>query len=155
MNTSVESHYIVATHLSSKKEYFPQNKADKFHVKFSKPLSLKSGRWKVAIVDINLVNIINNNPKPADFGAADFYYCVYFSECDGLIIDGLPTRAIRCVTRSANSYVEFENLLYMPVTATLLDTCSIEVCAFSGTEPTPLILTTDSNIRVTLHFRKF
>lgn len=148
---SNESHYLVASYRSSSKEYFPDNTPNKFHLKFAKPLLLKGDNWKVALCDIHFVNIFGSTDTSNK--AAD-HYIIFFSHCDGILIDGQPSRAIRFVTQPKDVYICFEKLHYLPVTATQLDTCSFEICAYSETGSVPIELTEDSNIRLTLRFSR-
>ena len=68
MNPTQESIYVEATYMSSKTEYFPNNKPDNFHLKLSKPLKLTGGSWKVGLCEINFTDItpVKKKKKKAD-----------------------------------------------------------------------------------------
>lgn len=150
MNKTADSHYVVASYLSSKKHYFPLNKQDTFHLKFTKPLVLLEGRWKVALVDINFADIFEKDTVHAE----STYYTVSFSDCEGFLIGGQPSQVLRCEPLPTTAHTRFYNYFYVPVTTNYLDTCSIEVQTFKLDKRISLELKDSADIRVTLHFRR-
>jgi len=150
MSNLGDSYYMVASYRSSKKLYFPLNQPDKFRLKFVKPLILLEGRWKVALIDINFANIYEKDTVHSETA----YYTVSFSDCEGFLIDGEPTRVLRCEPLPTNSHTVFDNFFYVPVTANYLDTCSVEVKTFNLVKKVNLPFKDTSDIRVTLHFRR-
>lgn len=149
MNNTVDSYYLVANHLSSKKEYFPQNKADKFHVKFGTSLILEAGRWKVAICEVDFVNI-----GETDARSTPVYYHIIFSACNGMLIDGNATSVIRTFPHVKKKHILFEIPYYFTVNKSQMDTCFIHIQPFSTNGPINFNLKANSTIYVTLHLKK-
>ena len=81
---SPDSYYITCSYMSSKEDYYPNNKPEEFHLKFYRPLRLV-GNWKVGLCDISFVNITH---EAADTNVG-IKYSVHFSDCEGLYKDGL------------------------------------------------------------------
>lgn len=65
MNCPTDSLYIVTNLYSSKKEFFPNNTADDFWTKLSKPLLFGTGQWTVALCEIRLANVLLEKKESA------------------------------------------------------------------------------------------
>lgn len=150
MNNGADSHYIVANHLSSKQEYFPENKPQSFHLKLGRSLTLEAGRWKVAICELDFVNI----GEYASHSSTPAYYHIIFSASNGILIDGNETQVIRVFPHVRKDHIVFDNLYYFPVNISQMDTCFIQIQAFSPTGAIEFSLKSSSTIYVTLHLKK-
>lgn len=150
MNNTNDSHYLLASYTSSKEDYFPNNRADKFHIHFPKPLALEGARWKVAICELHFENIDHRTAAKTPV-----FYRVELSNADGILIDGVPTRCIRTVfPKQRESHILFDPLYYFPVNTKHIDTCLINLHAYTQTERVLLPLKDKSNIYFMFHFKK-
>ena len=101
-------------------------------------------------------NVQVETPENVKVGTLPAYYLVELYGCEGLIIDGVVTRALRCFSRKEQTSIEFVHWHYFPVNISQVDTIGVCVKAVdvSGTV-LELDLKDNSNISITLHFRRF
>ena len=109
-------------HVSSadSENYFSQNKAAAFRIKFNTPFDLR-GRWKIGLCEIHLdnVDIIKNR------GASSFF--VNCSICTGMVVNGIQTRALRSIEATKNCHQVFTRIYYRPVEAMFIDTMEFTI----------------------------
>lgn len=152
-NNNRDSIYVECSYLSSKDQYFPNNKPNNFFVRLNKPLKLSGGvSWKVGLCEIDIV--INNNIKLQ----TEPHSCqVKFSACDGIFIKGKQTHCLRTIPYSSNGkHKMFHTVYYMPVNTGYIETFEINVRPISSDEKH--MTTFDQSlfglITCTLHFKR-
>lgn len=179
MNSNTDSFYIVTNFNTSKDGYFPDNTADDFWTKLSNPLLVGSGEWTVGLCEIQLVNVLlvkkasgekeeaateGEDNKPGVNGKRKTkrsltleerltYLQVDFAQCEGLIINGKSSNALRMVPYEPDRLRIFTHPFYVPVRTGYIDTFRIRVRVESNT---PHIIKQVDNacITCTLHFKK-
>lgn len=174
MNSTADSVYIVANLHSSKEDYFPDNTADDFRTKLSKPLLLGNGEWTVALCEIRLVNVLvgkkesgtsvttvketlgndkRKNKRGLTREEKGAYLQVDFAHCEGLIIRGQPSHSLRIVPYEPDRLRIFTQPFYVPVRTGYIDTFRVRVRVDSDT-PLKIQQHNDTCITCTLHFKK-
>ena len=149
MNRSADSIYIVTNFTSSKQSYFPNNIVNHFWLKLSKPLILPGSGWKVSLCEIQFENV-----KVEDGEPLPTHYQVEFATCEGLNVDGHPTRSLRIIPYTHTGHQIFTQPYYMPLQTGYIDTCEIEINLLAGSVPTRIKQAADSLITCTLHFTR-
>ena len=148
-----DSIYIVANFKSSKDTYFPNNVPEHFRLKLSKPLILTGGRWLVALSEIEIVNVLPAEGQKRLELLHPVHYQVNFAPCEGLLINGKPSRTVRWIPYKANYHHIYVRPFYVPVQPGYMDT--VEVCISTiGNEPVKIRHLTNTCITCTFHFKK-
>ena len=150
MNVPTDSLYLVVNFNSSIEDYYPDNIVNDFRVRLNNPLTLCNGFWKVALCEIHIVNILLDPVLTDD---VPIFLQVEFDSCEGILVDGNPSRALRLIPYEINLRTIFTCPFYVPVQTGYIDSCHISVKAVS-TKGIQIQHLNNSCITCTLHFKK-
>ena len=149
---SSESVYMVVNYTSSKADYFPNNKPEHFFIKFSKPLLLTEGRWKVALCEIEFQNV-----RKVEGEATPNHFEVDLAYCEGLLVHCTQTNCLRRIPFRRTGHVIYTSPFYVDIHSNYIDSCEIYIKALAegkGQSPVRIKAYDDTCITVTLHFKK-
>lgn len=150
MNSSLDSIYLVVNFKSSIEEYYQANTVDNFRVRLNKPLILQGGFWKVALCEIHVANLLLD---AGDVKKENIYLQIEFESCEGLLVHGYPTHALRFIPYAPNIRAVFSDPFYVPLQTGYIDSCHITVKPVAN-KPAMIQQLENSLITCTLHFKK-
>lgn len=127
-------------------DYFSDNKAYRFKVHLSLPLSL-TGNWKVALTEFNAIDDSKSRAK-----AADALY-IYSDLCKESIVHGIEQPLLRRLDRNKSKRWDYmlDNPYYLPVKRKELREFQIYIKSEDGTFPTEL----KEPLQLTLHLKQY
>lgn len=150
MNNSQDSIYVAADFTSSKDVYYPDNTVDHFRLKLTKPLMLTGGRWVVALCEIEFNDV---QVEATGRQRTPKHYQVDFSACEGLLVHGKPSNALRWVHFKSNSRKTYGLPYYVPVCTNYIESCELRVQVLpAGTFK--IVEKPTTYIACVLHFKK-